>query len=458
MVTWRTLGSLVVVLAVTGSVQAQTYKLAEAPLPGCYFEVHLAMDLDGTMRVQKMEKEAPVPVTLKQRASARHEYAERVLNAHEHGPACRTVRVYKVAQAAITVGDDRSERTLRPECASLIVAHRLDDYQLVTYCPRDKVQLTREELELTQHFDTLALPGLLPGKEVRTDETWTVPNAMVQTLCHFDGLTSQDFEGRLEQVKDNVALISVKGTASGIDTGASVKALVSATCEFDLKSRRLTSVKWQESDERDQGPASPALTFAMTVTLTRSQTEPVEELNDLHMVPVPFGLPTEAMTALSYTDRGKRFAMVYARDWQLVAHTNSFVVMRLLDRGDFVAQATITPLQQAAAGKYLTDDEFKELINATPGWVAEAEAKVEEITSSSGYTIRRLATQGQLDGLKATQYCYLVASPQGEQVVVAFTMTPAQVQTLNTRDLALVRGFTFTGNRNDQARNSAVAV
>jgi hypothetical protein len=446
MVAWRTLGSLVVALAVTGSVRAQTYKLQEAPLPGSYFDVHLAMDLNGEMRVQKTDKEKPVQVTIKQTATARHEYFERVLDAADGGPAVRTARVYRVAQAAITVGENRSDRTLRPDSRTLIVAHRIGD-QLVTFNPRENGQLTREELELTQHFDTLAVTGLLPRKEVRTDETWPVPNAIVQALCHLDGLTSHDLECRLEQVKDNVALISVKGTANGIDTGASVKALVRASCEFDVKAQRLTSVKWKESDERDQGPASPALTFTMTVTLTRSQTEAVEELNDIHMVPVPFGPPTESMTALSYTDPQSRFAMVYTRDWQLVAHTNNFVVLRLLDRGDFVAQATITPLQQAAAGKYLTDDEFKELVNATPGWVAEAEAKVEEITASNGYTIRRLATQGQLDGLKATQYCYLVASPQGEQAVVAFTMTPAQVQTLNTRDLALVRGLTFTSGR-----------
>jgi hypothetical protein len=440
MAAWRTLGSLVVVLAVTTGVRAQTYTLTERPLAGQHFDVHLAMDLIGEMRVQKESKLVPI----KQQATAKHEYRERILETPDGGPAVKAGRLYKVAHVAITVGEGRSERSLRPE-RSLIVAHRVKD-QLVTYSPTGP--LTREELELIQHLDTLALTGLLPGKAVRVEEKWTVPNAVAQALCHFDGLTGQDLECRLEQVKDNVALVSVHGTATGIDTGAAVKTTVQADYEFDLQARCLISAKWKQTDERDQGPASPALTLSVTITMTRTATDPVPELHDYALIGVvPEGaVPPESMTTLSYADPKGRFELVYARDWQLVAHTDAFIVLRLLDRGDFVAQATVTVLHRAAAGEHLSDEEFKELVNATPAWEPDGEAKVEDVTGSSGNTIRRLAAQGQLDGLKATQYCYLIASPQGEQAVVAFTMTPAQVQALDTRDLTLVRGFTFIGS------------
>jgi hypothetical protein len=191
------------------------------------------------------------------------------------------------------------------------------------------------------------------------------------------------------------------------------------------------------------------MSFSVTVSLTRAPAEAVAALHDYALIPVlPEGaVPPEAVTALSYSDPKGRFELLHARDWQLVAHTPEYVVMRLMDRGDFVAQATVTPLRQAAPGKCLTDEEFKELVNATPGWEGDGDAKVEDVKGSNGNTVRRLAVQGQLDGLKATQYCYLVASPQGEQVVVTFTLTPAQVQALDTRDLALVRGITFGGGR-----------
>jgi len=441
MVAWRTLASLIVGLIVTGSVRAQTYALKEAPLEGSYFEVQLTMDLGGEIRVQKAGKQ----VALKQTARATHAYYERVLEAPEGKQAIKTARFYTDARATFAVGEDRSERAIRPE-RRLLVAQRSGD-QLVTFCTAGP--LTAEELELTQHFDTLALAGLLPDKEVRPAETWKVGNAVAQALCHFDGLTGQDLECRLELVAGDVARFSVKGTATGIDSGASVKSTVRADCAFDCQARRLTSIKWQQTDEREQGPTSPAMTLSLTLTVARAPCAAVSQLHDFALTAIPDGpLPPEAMTALLYRDSKKRFEMVYARAWQLVARTEDFVVLRLLDRGDFVAQATITPLRRAA-GKVLADDEFKELVNATPGWQPDAEAKVEEITpsggkaSSSDYTIKRLAAQGKLDDLKTTQYCYLLANPQGDQLIVSFTMTPAQVATLDTRDLALVRGITF---------------
>jgi hypothetical protein len=439
MVRWQTLTSLVVVLACSGPAWAQAYDLAETPLEGTYFKVRLTMELVGEILVQKGDKVVPI----KQDARASHEYFERVLEAPESGPATKTARIYKEARAIITVGSDRSERGLRPEHC-LLSAQRTKD-QLVTFSP--KGPLTREELELTQHFDSLALTGLLPGQEVRMEQTWKVPNAVVQALCHFDGLTDHDLEARLDQVKDDIALVLVKGTANGIDAGAAVKSTIRATCEFDLKTQHLIALDWKQTDERDQGPASPAQNLSMSVTAKRMAVQPVDELHDFRLNEIPRGPVPEAMIALTYADPKGRYDLVYAREWQLVAHTDDFVVMRLLDRGDFVAQVTVTPLPCATPGKHISDDEFKELVNATPGWQAETETRVEESPASGGNTIRRLAVEGQLDGLKAAQYCYLVASPQGEQVVVAFTMTPAQVQTLDTRDLALVRGITFAISR-----------
>jgi hypothetical protein len=53
-----------------------------------------------------------------------------------------------------------------------------------------------------------------------------------------------------------------------------------------------------------------------------------------------------------------------------------------------------------------------------------------------------------MDGLKVVQNFYIVAGPGGDQVVLAFTMTPTQAEKLGTRDLALVQGIDFMRKRN----------
>jgi hypothetical protein len=45
---------------------------------------------------------------------------------------------------------------------------------------------------------------------------------------------------------------------------------------------------------------------------------------------------------------------------------------------------------------------------------------------------------GQLDGVPVMQNFYLVPGPDGEQVVVAFTLSPKQADKLGARDISLV--------------------
>src|SRR5262249_24597397 len=149
---------------------------------------------------------------------------------------------------------------------------------------------------------------------------------------------------KLEQVAGDVATVSVSGTASGIDLGASLKVSVQGTYRFDLKARRLTALEWKQTDERQQGPVSPASAGSLTITLTRPPVESATEVNDVALVPVPRdAVPPEALTQLACADPKGRYELLHAREWQLVGRTDEHLVLRLMDRGEFVAQASLSP-------------------------------------------------------------------------------------------------------------------
>jgi hypothetical protein len=439
MAAWKTLGTLVVALGGAAAAPAQTCNLTEAPLTGSYFHVKLHMVLAGELKVHQEDKVNP----LKEQAAADHDFVERVLEADDTGPARKVARAYKDARAEITAAGHTSKRTLRAERRDLVVAQCYKD-QPLTYSP--KGPLTREELDLAQHFDTLHLPGLLPGKAVAVGDTWKLSNATAQALCSFEGLTSHDLAGKLEAVKEGVATVALAGSANGIDLGASVKLKITGTTRFDVARRRITFLEWKQHDERDQGPASPALTADLTVTLERTPVEPVNELNDLILALVPTDeAPPEAMTSLWHREGKARYELTFARDWQTVAQTDQYLVLRLLDRGDFVAQATVTWWTKAPEGeKHMSADDFKKAMAEAPGWEQEKLVDAKEVEAPhEGYWLYRVEAAGRLNGLSTLQYCYLLAGPRGEQVVVAFALTPNQAQKLGTRDLALVRGLAF---------------
>jgi hypothetical protein len=440
MATWRSLGVLLVLLAAAVPGWGQTCKLAETPQENECYRYHLDMKLSGAMRVHRGEQLVPIPLV----ASASHDFSERIL-AVEGGLPVKNVRFYDKASATVTVGGEPNNRCLRPD-RQLIVAQRCKD-QFFAFCPNGP--LTRDELDVTAHLDTLALTGLLPGKEVAVGATWKVPNAVVQGVCSFDALISQDLTAKLEEVKDGVARIHITGSGKGIDLGAMVQLTVDCVCKFDVNSQRLTAVEWKQKDDREQGPASPASSVESTTTLTRAilDDEP-KELSETALIAGGVDnnkeVPPDELLQLSYKDPKDRYRLVFGREWQLVGQTDEHLILRLMVRGEFIAQATLTPWDKAESGKHMSGEDLQTEMDNTPGWAADEKREDGEVQADrAGYWLYRISALGDLDELKVLQNYFVVAGPQGDQVVLAITMRQGTVDKLGTRDLQLANGIEF---------------
>src|SRR5437868_11096019 len=88
-----------------GTAHAQTVNLSEGPLPKSCFRNDLSMELTGKITVQQEGKN----ITLKQAASARHLFVEKILEAKD-GMAEKSARIYQAAEAAITSDSDVAKR------------------------------------------------------------------------------------------------------------------------------------------------------------------------------------------------------------------------------------------------------------------------------------------------------------------------------------------------------------
>src|SRR5437870_5631732 len=206
----------------------------------------------------------------------------------------------------------------------------------------------------------------------------------------------------------------------------------------------MTKRDWKQKGERAQAPAGPAMTLQAATTLTRTRIDRPDSLSDVALISVPDGIePPVLLTQLEYRDARTGYSMVYTRDWQTVSQSDEHLVMRLVERGDFVAQLTITPWTKAEKGKHMSPEEFHRAMTETPGWEPEQELQAGEVPSEGGRWIYRISALGQLDGTKVMQNYYLVAGPGGEQVVLVFTMTPKQADRIASRDLSLAGSIEF---------------
>jgi hypothetical protein len=431
---WGVLVGAAMVLATASSGRAQTYTLAETAHAGDCFRIQLDMKLSGEMRIQRDGKVIPLP----EEATAVHEFVERVLRVNNAGEVEKTARVYETAKAVIAVDHNRSERSLRADRNLLVVHHSKDE--MAVYCPA--AALSRPELDLAGgHFDILAVTGVLPGKSVAVGDTWKISSPVAQAVCGFEGLTEHTLTGKLTEVKDDMASFSIAGTANGIDTGAQVKLTIDARGTFDLKTKRLIAIEWQQKDDRDAGPTSPAATLNAKTVMRRKPIEQPATLSDVALVSVPTEeKPSTALMQLEVVDPKNRFVLNHGREWNLVSLTEDHAILRLMERGDFIAQVTVTPWKAAPMGKHLAIDDFKEAMNATPGWEPDKDLQEGEVPIDGKWAYRWSA-MGQLDGVAVMQNYYLVAFPGGEQVVLVFTLTPKQAEKFGARDLAVVAGL-----------------
>jgi hypothetical protein len=415
---------------------AQTVNLTEAAKPGDCSRYTVELALAGNLLVTQENGRQPIRLE----ARARHRFAERTLAVEHHLPA-KSARHYEEAAASAVVGGDKFDRTLAAD-RRLVVA-QMSVEGLLCYSPAGPV--TRDELDLvTEHFNPQCLPGLLPGREVKVGDVWDLGNPAVQSACLFDGLIANKLAGKLVEVKDGLAVFTVHGTAEGIEHGARVTLSVEATGKFDPAANRVVELIWKQKDEREQGPVNPASQVEATVTLRREVLPgPPAEVGDAALAGVPKDDPSAALTHLRYADPKGRYQFVYPRDWHVTGQTDPHLVLRLIDRGEFVAQATVTVWKKADPGRHTPPEEFKKAVAESPGWVAVRVLEDHEVPADGGRWVYRLASEGRMGELPVVQCFHLLAGPQGDQVVVTLAARPEKLRAVGTRDLDLVRAIEF---------------
>jgi hypothetical protein len=436
----RCCGTSIGILLVLASAQpmfAESVTLTEVPREGDCYRITTATNLTGILKVTRDGQ----PASLKITAKNEHSFAERVLSA-DKSVARKVARFYQTATSRAVVDGDRVERSLAAD-RRLVVAQRTDD-SLFCYSPLGP--LTRPDLEVaSEHFETLHITGALPGKQVEVGDTWKLENLTAQSLCLFDGLISHDLTAKLKEVAAGVAIITIEGGAKGIENGAMATLTVSASIQFDTSQKRIVGVEWKQKDVRDQGPATPAVDLEIATTLKRERlNQPPAELADAVVTMIPAATdPPATVKHLIHRDPKNRYQLLHAREWHVVGQTDHHLVMRFLERGDFVVQATIAPWTNAGAGKHMSPEEFEKLANGGSNWKMEQVTDRTEVPTDADRWAYRIIARGELDGSPVVQNFYMVANANGDQVIVTFTMRVATVGRIGTRDLELVNAIDF---------------
>ena len=355
----------------------------------------------------------------------------------ERGRALRAVR--HVIEAGLAVNGEvrMMSALLRPQVRFLVAERRERDGPVVVISPAGP--LTWNELELVQGLgDPLTLPDLLPERPVAVGEHWRVRNSGAQALSEYDVVTSNTLDASLESADTGTARIRLTGNIQGAARGGPGKMICEGSLTFDRRSARIDHLDLNRVETRQAGPVEAGLDIKSTLTVSRQAAEPPAALSDAALAGLSLEI-TPARELLRLEMPGGTATLLHDRHWHMFWEDPKLIVLKRLNGGQVIAQCNLTPGPHAGQGRHQDTTQFRDDIRRgqKKRFVQFLGAGEVDGNPAGGFRYK-VGAQGREGQLGIVWYYYLVASPEGEQLLATFTLAEDHAKAFGDQDLDMI--------------------
>ncbi|MFO0901421.1 MAG: hypothetical protein U0939_00395 [Pirellulales bacterium] len=349
------------------------------------------------------------------------------------------VRHYTQAQAELLVGKTRFTPQL-DDAHHTLALHR-DGEQAILYSPLGP--LTRDELELAQVPGTAApAEELLSLEPVGVNQTWAIPDAVLARLLWLDAVSSCDVQATLKSVSDDVALVTLQGPISGAVGGVATEIDLQAKLNYDLRQQLVTWLALQIQENRSIGHAAPGFETKSQIKLAFRPLESSPHLSTEYLATLPLEYqPGSAL--LQYESSEGRFRALLDRRWRLMVDRHDLTVLRLVDRGDLVAQCNLSRLPALAPGKQLPLEELQDDIKNSLGKNFRQFVEASQSVTDEGLRILRATVVGESSEISVQWNYYHVSNDKGQRLAIVFTFESSLLDRFADLDRSLVASLQF---------------
>ena len=403
---------------------------------GSYRQAKAVIDVEGKLKLNADGQEVK---HLPLKVHADLQYVERVVSATRQWSEARLIRSYRTAEAKIRLNESELASDLRPERRLIAVESSGKGASL--YSPDGP--LTREELELiSTPASGLAVEALLPPKPQRTGDHWPLADATVARLLGLEAVSQQDVTCTLDSVKDNVAIVSLAGKVTGAVGGVSSDIEIKGKLNFELKQRAVTWLTLAYKENRAIGHAQPGFDVLTTVRMVFAPSKAIEELSDMALARLS-SKAEASQTLIELNSEAAGFQLIHDRRWSVMLDRHDLTVMRLIDRGDLIAQCNITPLASVGKDEQLTPAGFQEDVKRVLGKNFEEILEASEETSESGLHLLRVLVAGKAGDLPIQWTYYHLSDDHSHRASLVFTIESSLLDRFPTIDRELITNFRF---------------
>lgn len=416
--------------------EKQVYTLTSGRTAGAIDRVEVVMEVGGDVKEVVKDKVQP----LKMSVVCNLGYDEKTLQVPTASSSVlRTLRFYDQVSAVVKVADDGIKPELRPNRRLIGVQTELPTVTL--FSPEGT--LTRDELELIDiQGNSALLDRLLPEKPVAVGDSWSQSDKLLVALLGVDAVSKNDVKSVLTDVTDTEARMELAGQVEGAMGGVSTAIQLKAKYRFNRKTRRVDWLGLLVKENRDIGHVQRGVDAVARLQVKISPKAESDHfspsaLKDLALTPTP------ELPQLTYesTEGGWRFT--HDRCWHVTADQRDLAVLRMVDRGELVAQCNVAPLPKLASGTQTTLAEFQDDVQKALGKAFGEFLEAAETGSDANYQVYRVVVGGKVSDLPIQWNYYLVTDEQGRRVVFAFTVERELLERLGKADEKLVRSLRF---------------
>ena len=350
----------------------------------------------------------------------------------------RSVRHYDQANAVIKIDEDGIKPALRSE--RRLIGVQIDLPKVTLFSP--KGMLTRDELELIDVLgNSLLLDGLLPEDPVAVDDSWKHSPEMMAALLGLDAVSQTDVESRLRELTDSAARMEMSGKVEGAYGGASTEIELKAKYRFDRRSQRIDWIAMLVQEKRSIGHVEWGVDAVARIQVTISPQSKAPQLADTALEQLPLSSTAE-LNRLTYKS-AKGWQLTHDRSWYVTGDHSNLTILRMLDRGELVAQCNISTLPKLAPDKTVTLTEFQHDVQKALGKSFGEFVEAGQWAGEADYRVYRVVVRGEVSEVPIQWYYYLITDRHGRQAAPAFSVGADLVERFDEADRELVRSLRF---------------
>jgi hypothetical protein len=257
-------------------------------------------------------------------------------------------------------------------------------------------------------------------------------------LTGYDSLTSSTLEAVLESIDEKAAVLRIKGEAEGSALGSQGKVSCEGTAQFNRVTHLIERLELTRNESRRPGPVEAGLDVRSTHTVSRRPVAAPPELGDeaLREFSLDTG-PQRQMLQLVSPD-GK-YNLVHDRRWHTYWDDPKLVVLKRIEKGQVVAQCNLAAGPPAGRGRHQDPARFRDDIRKSlkQRFVQFLGAGEVDGDPAGGFRYK-VGVQGREGDLSVLWNYYLVASPEGDQLLATFTLAADDVKAFADQDAEII--------------------